>query len=235
MTGDAPEFVASALAPHGFELVDPAALMAARNAFVMRMAEEMSYWATWPALQGGTLRSLTPPGDARAAGRARPAPPAAAGGARARGGRPAAFQRRRHRAANARQPESLRDPQAGPRPDRVDPADPGERPGRARDRCRRRGSRDWTRRDLLGFLTQCGVGPRNSWSKERLAEVAVAECARRGDAADDGVGRGAARPRATPRARASCGTTCGGCGRPGGCGCGVRDGGGGARGGWRPT
>ena len=62
MTGDAPEFVASALAPHGFELVDPAALMAARNAFVMRMAEEMSYWSTWPALQGATLRSLTPPG-----------------------------------------------------------------------------------------------------------------------------------------------------------------------------
>ncbi|HET7424303.1 MAG TPA: hypothetical protein VFJ92_12115, partial [Gemmatimonadales bacterium] len=61
MTGDAPEFVASALAPHGFELVDPAALMATRNAFVMRMAEEMSYWSTWPALQGGTLRSMTPP------------------------------------------------------------------------------------------------------------------------------------------------------------------------------
>jgi len=42
MTGDGPEFVAAALAPHGFELVDPVALMATRNAFVMRMAEEMS-------------------------------------------------------------------------------------------------------------------------------------------------------------------------------------------------
>jgi hypothetical protein len=34
----------------------------------------------------------------------------------------------------------------------------------------------WTRRDLLGFLAQCGVGPRNSWSKERLAEMAQREC-----------------------------------------------------------
>ena len=36
----------------------------------------------------------------------------------------------------------------------------------------------WTRRDLLGFLAHCGVRPRNSWSKERLAEVAESECAR---------------------------------------------------------
>jgi hypothetical protein len=35
----------------------------------------------------------------------------------------------------------------------------------------------WTRRDLLGFLAHCGVRPRNSWSKERLAEVAEVECA----------------------------------------------------------
>ena len=35
----------------------------------------------------------------------------------------------------------------------------------------------WTRRDLLGFLAQVGVGARKSWGKERLAEVAKAECA----------------------------------------------------------
>ncbi len=35
----------------------------------------------------------------------------------------------------------------------------------------------WTRRDLLGFLAQSGVGARNSWGKERLAEVAKTECA----------------------------------------------------------
>ncbi|HUF36482.1 MAG TPA: hypothetical protein VMN37_11070, partial [Gemmatimonadales bacterium] len=34
----------------------------------------------------------------------------------------------------------------------------------------------WTRRDLLAFLTQAGLRPRNSWSKERLAEFAMTEC-----------------------------------------------------------
>jgi hypothetical protein len=35
----------------------------------------------------------------------------------------------------------------------------------------------WTRRDLLGFLAQAGVGARNSWGKERLIEVAKTESA----------------------------------------------------------
>jgi hypothetical protein len=35
----------------------------------------------------------------------------------------------------------------------------------------------WTRRDLLSFLHHEGVGARNSYSKERLAEVALAESA----------------------------------------------------------
>ena len=34
----------------------------------------------------------------------------------------------------------------------------------------------WTRRDLLGFLAQCGVRAPKSWSKERLSEVALADC-----------------------------------------------------------
>jgi hypothetical protein len=34
----------------------------------------------------------------------------------------------------------------------------------------------WTRRDLMGFLSQCGVRSPKSWSKERLAESALAEC-----------------------------------------------------------
>ncbi|MGI9041145.1 MAG: hypothetical protein ACR2HK_08610, partial [Gemmatimonadales bacterium] len=47
----------------------------------------------------------------------------------------------------------------------------------------------WTRRDMLGFLSQAGVRPRNSWNKERLAEVALAECAEvlRGRMADSGA------------------------------------------------
>ncbi len=34
----------------------------------------------------------------------------------------------------------------------------------------------WTRRDLLGFLSQCGVKAPKSWSKERLGELALKEC-----------------------------------------------------------
>ena len=33
----------------------------------------------------------------------------------------------------------------------------------------------WTRRELLSFLHHEGVRARNSWSKERLAELALAE------------------------------------------------------------
>jgi hypothetical protein len=34
----------------------------------------------------------------------------------------------------------------------------------------------WTRRDLLGFLAQCGVRAPKSWSKERLSEMALNDC-----------------------------------------------------------
>jgi len=175
MTGDAPEFVASALSPHGFELVNPPALMDARNAFVHRMATEMSYWATWPTLQGSTLRSLTPPATPELQAVLDPL-------------RRLPLVVRAH-AVDALQHFS------------VDVTAPRTLASLSRYEVRKRGLdltesirlirasglvvaatdtaawlAGWTRRDLLGFLTQCGVGPRNSWSKERLAEVAVAEC-----------------------------------------------------------
>jgi hypothetical protein len=34
----------------------------------------------------------------------------------------------------------------------------------------------WTRRDLLAFLAEAGLRPRNSWGKERLAEMARTDC-----------------------------------------------------------
>jgi hypothetical protein len=175
MTGDAPEFLASAMAPHGFELVDPTALMAARNDFVHRMASEMSYWATWPTLQGSTLRSLTPPTTPELHAVLEPLRrlPLVV--------RTHAVDALQHFSADVTAPRTLA--------------------SLSRYEVRKRGLdlaesirlirasglvvaatdaiawlSGWTRRDLLGFLTQCGVGPRNSWSKERLAEVAVAEC-----------------------------------------------------------
>jgi hypothetical protein len=175
MTGDAPEFVASALAPHGFELVNPSALMEARNAFVQRMASEMSYWATWPALQGSTLRSLTPPDTPELRAVLEPL-------------------RRLPLVVRAHAVDALQHFSA-------DVTAPRTLASLSRYEVRKRGLdltesvrlirasglvvpatdaaawlSGWTRRDLLGFLTQCGVGPRNSWSKERLAEVAVSEC-----------------------------------------------------------
>jgi hypothetical protein len=35
----------------------------------------------------------------------------------------------------------------------------------------------WTRRDLMSFLANAGLRAQRSWSKERLAEVAMADCA----------------------------------------------------------
>jgi hypothetical protein len=175
MTGDAPEFVAAALSPHGFELVNPTALMEVRNEFVHRMATEMSYWATWPTLQGSTLRSLTPPTTPELQAVLDPL-------------------RRLPLVVRAHAVDALQHFSA-------DVTAPRTLASLSRYEVRKRGLdlaesirmirasglvvaatdsaawlAGWTRRDLLGFLTQCGVGPRNSWSKERLAEVAVAEC-----------------------------------------------------------
>jgi len=144
--------------------------MATRNAFVMRMAGEMSYWSTWPALQGGTLRSMTPPGTPELQAvldRLRQLPLVV---------RAHAVDALQHFSADVTAPRTLA--------------------SLSRYEVRKRGLNltesirliresglvapasdaaawlsGWTRRDLLGFLTQCGVGPRNSWSKERLAEV----------------------------------------------------------------
>jgi hypothetical protein len=175
MTGDGPEFVAAALAPHGFELVDPVALMATRNAFVMRMAEEMSYWSTWPALQGGTLRSMTPPATSElqaVLGRLRQLPLVV---------RAHAVDALQHFSADVTAPRTLASL------NRYEVRKRGLDLTESIRLIRESGLvvpasdaiawlSGWTRRDLLGFLTQCRVGPRNSWSKERLAEVAVAEC-----------------------------------------------------------
>ncbi len=175
MTGDPPEFVAAALAPNAFELTGATVLMEARNSFVERMAREMSYWATWPALQGGSLRSMAPPAtpDLQAI---------------------LAPLRRLPLVVRAHAVDALQHFS-------VSGAAPRTLASLSRYEVRKRGLdldesvrliracglvvpatdlaawlSGWTRRDLLGFLAQCGLGPRNSWSKERLSEVAQREC-----------------------------------------------------------
>lgn len=186
MTGEAPDFVASVMAPHALGLRDGAELVEARNRFVGEMAGEMSYWAGWPVLAPDALPSLTPPDDPELH-RLLNVLCALPLGARAH-----AVDALRHLAAHPDVPRTLA--------------------SLSRYETRKRGldvtasSRlilaaglvvpatdlegwlgTWTRRDLLGFLAQAGVGARNSWGKERLIEVAKTEsaallCARMQDA-----------------------------------------------------
>jgi hypothetical protein len=176
MTGEAADFVASVMAPHALALRDAAALVEARNAFVRDMGQEMSYWAGWPLLAPDALPPLAPPDHPalhRLLAVLRPLP---------LGARAHAVDALRHLAAHPHVPRTLA--------------------SLSRYETRKRGldvvesSRlvlasgivvpatdldgwlgTWTRRDLLGFLAQAGVGARNSWGKERLGMVAKTECA----------------------------------------------------------
>ena len=176
MTGEAADFVASVMAPHTLALRDAASLVEARNQFVREMGKEMSYWAAWPLLAADALPPLAPPDDPalhRLLAVLRPL---------TLGARAHAVDALRHLAAHPHVPRTLA--------------------SLSRYETRKRGldvsesSRlvlasgivvpatdldgwlgTWTRRDLLGFLAQAGVGARNSWGKERLAMVAKTECA----------------------------------------------------------
>ena len=176
MTGEAADFLAAAICPHSFTLTGADRLVEQRNDFVLKMASEMSYWSTWPPLVADALHPTIPPRD----------PDVDAVLAQLRslplGGRVHAADVLRHLVA--------------------DPSTPRTLASLSRYETRKRGLdvaestrlimdtglvvpatelkgwlAGWTRRDLLGFLAHCGVRPRNSWSKERLAEVAEAECA----------------------------------------------------------
>ena len=176
MTGEAADFLAAAVCPHAFTLAGGDRLVEARNEFVSKMASEMSYWSTWPPLVADALHPVIPPRDPDVDAvltRLNPLP---------LGVRAHASDVLRHLVA--------------------DPSTPRTLASLSRYETRKRGLdvaestrlimdtglvvpatelkgwlAGWTRRDLLGFLAHCGVRPRNSWGKERLAEVAEAECA----------------------------------------------------------
>jgi hypothetical protein len=176
MTGEAADFLAAAVCPYAFTLTGANGLVEARNEFVSKMASEMSYWSTWPPLVTDALHPVVPPSEPEVEavlGRLNPLP---------LGVRAHAADVLRHLVA--------------------DPSTPRTLASLSRYETRKRGLdvaestrlimdtglvvpatelkgwlAGWTRRDLLGFLAHCGVRPRNSWSKERLAEVAEAECA----------------------------------------------------------
>jgi hypothetical protein len=176
MTGEAADFLAAAVCPHAFTLAGTESLVELRNDFVRRMASEMSYWSTWPALATDTLHPIAPPHHPDLAALLALLLPLPLGV------RAHAADVLRHLVADPRIPRTLA--------------------SLSRYETRKRGLdvaestrlimdtglvvpaaelggwlSGWTRRDLLGFLARCGVRPRNSWSKERLAEVAQADCA----------------------------------------------------------
>ena len=176
MTGEAADFIASVMAPHRLAVCEASELIDARNQFVLEMAKEMSYWAAWPMLEPDSLPPVAPPEDP-ALQRLLDVLLTLPLGARAH-----AVDAIRHLSAHPHLPKTLA--------------------SLSRYETRKRGldvavsSRlilesgvvapatdldgwlgSWTRRDLLGFLAQSGVGARNSWGKERLAEVAKTECA----------------------------------------------------------
>jgi hypothetical protein len=171
MTGEAADFLASVMAPHALVLCSVDALVERRNAFVSEMGRDMSFWSGWPPLAPESLVSPVPP-DTAPLGELLAALSTLPLGARAH-----AVDALHHLSANARVPRTLASlSRYETRKRGLDVTDSANRilstgvvvP--ATDLEAWLGG--WTRRDLLGFLRHAGVGVRNSWSKERLAEVA---------------------------------------------------------------
>jgi hypothetical protein len=175
MAGEAADFMAAVMVPHSFSLTGIMELVDRRNAFVADMAGEMDYWACWAPLAPDALRSPIPPHDT-------------------------SFQSMLSVLAGlplvtrAHAVDALRHLAA-------DPCTPRPLAGLCRNETKRSGLdladssrliidsglvvpatdidawlQAWTRRDLLAFLAQAGVRAPKSWSKERLAEIAKADC-----------------------------------------------------------
>jgi hypothetical protein len=176
MAGEAADYVAAVMLPHSFRLTDAQTLVQRRNDFVADMGQGMDYWACWAPLPVDAVRSPLPPPDSGfqvilAALSTLPL-----------GTRAHAVDALRHLSTDPGVPRSLA--------------------SLIRQETRRRGIdvvdsarlilqtglvvpasdpeawlAGWTRRDLLAFLSQCGVKAPKSWSKERLAESALTKCA----------------------------------------------------------
>jgi hypothetical protein len=176
MAGESADFMAAVMVPYSFSLVGARELLERRNSFVEKMGREMDYWACWTPLSSEALRSPVPPQDtsfqALLSGLAK----------LPLGSRAHAVDALRHIGADPCAPRSLGSLcRYETRRSGLDVA----------DSCRLildsglvvtatdigGWLQSWTRRDLLSFLTNAGIRAPRSWSKERLAEVAMADCA----------------------------------------------------------
>lgn len=175
IASEAASFTAAVMAPHGFQLSRAPTLVARRNEFVADMGKSMDYWACWVPLSVDALRSPLPPVD--------PAFQAmlVALSTLPLGSRAHAVDALRHLSADPGVPRSLASlSRLETRLRGLDVADSSRLllqsglvvPATDAEAW----LAGWTRRDLLYFLSQCGVRAPKSWSKERLAESALAEC-----------------------------------------------------------
>ena len=176
MAGEAADFAAAVMSPYSFRLSQAARLVERRNQFVAEMGQGMDYWACWAPLSVEVLRSPLPPPD--------PAFQAmlAALLTLPLGSRAHAVDALRHLSTDPGVPRSLASlSRQETRRRGVDVADssrlilqsglvvPASDP--------EAWLAGWTRRDLLAFVGQCGLRAPKSWSKERLAEMALGQCA----------------------------------------------------------
>ncbi len=175
MASEASDYMAAVMAPHSFSLVGINELLERRNSFVSQMAQEMEYWACWAPLPPDALRSPIPPHDSSFQ---------ALLVTLARlplGSRAHAVDALRHIVADPSAPRSLasvcryetqRWGLDVPDSSRLVLDSGLVIPARDMETW----IKGWTRRHLLNFLTKCGIRAPKSWSKDRLAEVALADC-----------------------------------------------------------
>jgi hypothetical protein len=178
MAGEAADFAAAVMAPHTFRLTRAAVLVERRNEFVRGMAQEMDYWACWAPLAADAISSPLPPRDSGFQSML------SALATLPLGSRAHAVNTLRHLSADPGVPRTLASLSSlESRRRGLDVADSSRlilQSGLvipATDAAAWLAG--WTRRDLLGFLAQCGVRAPKSWSKERLAELAARDCAGR--------------------------------------------------------
>jgi hypothetical protein len=163
------------MVPHSFSLTGTRDLLQRRNSFVAEMAREMEYWACWTPLEADALRSPIPPHDTSFQAML------ATLSKLPIGTRAHAVDALRHLAADPYAPRSLASLcRQETRRSGIDLADSSRL---ILDSGLVVPARDiggwlkaWTRRELLSFLASVGVRAPKSWSKDRLTEVAMADC-----------------------------------------------------------
>jgi len=175
MAGESADYLAAAMVPHSFSLTGTRDLLQRRNSFVAEMAREMEYWACWTPLESDALRSPIPPHDTSFQAML------AALSKLPIGTRAHAVDTLRHLAADPSAPRSLASLcRQETKRSGIDLADSSRM---ILDSGLVIPARDivgwlkaWTRRELLSFLASVGVRAPKSWSKDRLTEVALADC-----------------------------------------------------------